>query len=199
MTCSSLVLSVVVALATTDEPLPQVVHDQLSELAASELVIEAVRVENAHGKTSDQIALLDEGWREMCQQPGFLDPWTGSECGQLLRRSLSGNPALTRIVVLDSSGTNVALTSLITAYCHNDTTCFATAINGERHVATTADGLTEVCVPVLGRGTRPIGVLWVTIDRQLLTASEPAHDAPEQPERQTPIAAGKRTTRQEPT
>ncbi len=193
-TCSSLVLAGVVTLAATGEPLPQVLHDRLSALAASEVVIEAVRAENAHGKTPDQIALLDEGWREMRRQPGFLAPWTGSECGQLLGKTLTDEPALHSIVVLDRSGATVALTGAIPAYCHSETACFTTAITGKRHVAETSDGLDEVCVPVLGRGNRPIGVLWATIDRQLLTANEPARHAPEQLEEQTPVAARERTT-----
>ena len=164
-----LALAAVALPAAADEPLPQETIESIRALARSPVVVAAVRAENENGKTEDQIAILDEGWREMYQQPGFLAPWTDSPCGQLLGTTRAEHTAFTTVVALDRDGTNVALSNQVPHYWHRDESCFANAIAGQSHVQSTTGRLVEVCVPVHGTSTVPIGVLWVVVDRQLLS------------------------------
>jgi hypothetical protein len=162
--------------ASAGEKAPQKVvdlaHSKLADVGKDPIIIDAVKAENAKGKSLAQIKAMDAKWKGT---PGFADYMKAmmtSECGQRIAAIQKSAPYYAEIFVMDNQGANVAMTNKTSDYWQGDEAKFAKSFNGG-HGAIFIDDvefdessqayLVQVSVPVVDAGT-VIGAITFGID-----------------------------------
>lgn len=158
------------------EEAPQNVVDlangKLADMGRESAIVDAVKAENAKGKTLDQIKSLDEKWQTT---PGLSDEMKAimeNDCARFLRKLQNSNAYYAEIFVMDNQGANVAMTDKTTDYWQGDEAKFKKSFNNGTGAVfvdeVKFDGsaqayLSQVSVPVMD-GDKAIGSITFGID-----------------------------------
>ena len=136
------------------------------------VMVEAVKAENAKGKTLDQIKQMDEKWRAHAGIADYMKTLMDSECGKYLLGIQGSAPYYAEIFVMDNQGANVAMTDKTSDYWQGDEAKFKKSFaNGAGAVFvdevefddSTQAYLVQVSVPVRD-GDTVVGAITFGID-----------------------------------
>jgi hypothetical protein len=120
-------------MAVAAEKAPQKVFDlaktQLASLGTDPVIVNAVKAENAKGKTLAQIQEMDKTWKATPGIADYMKAIMESECGKHLRRIQSSSPLYSEIFVMDNQGANVAMTDKTSDYWQGDEAKFQKSFN----------------------------------------------------------------------
>ena len=158
------------------EKAPQEVVDlansTLVKLGEDPVIVNAVKQENAKGKTLAKIQEMDAEWRNT---PGIVDNMKAlmvSECGKHLRNIQEKEDYYSEIFVMDNQGANVAMTDKTSDYWQGDEAKFKESFKGGQggvHISdvefddSSQAYLVQVSVPVKDNGT-VIGAITIGVD-----------------------------------
>jgi hypothetical protein len=158
------------------EKAPQKVIDlantKLAKLGEDPVIVAAVKVENAKGKTLAQIKEMDKKWSATPGEADFMKALMESECGKHLRKMQESAPFYAEIFVMDNQGANVAMSTKTSDYWQGDEAKFKKSYNGgtgsvfvdEAKFDNSSQAyLVQVSVPVKD-GDKAIGVITFGID-----------------------------------
>ncbi len=158
------------------EEAPQKIVDlangKLAAMGSEAAIVDAVKAENAKGKTLDQIKDMDKKWQGT---PGLSEEMRAimdNGCARFLRKVQDSEPFYAEIFVMDNQGANVAMTDKTSDYWQGDEAKFKKAFNGgagaifvdEVKFDDSAQAyLVQVSVPVMVGG-KAIGAITFGID-----------------------------------
>lgn len=158
------------------EKAPQKVVDlansKLANLGTDPVIIEAVKAENAKGKSLHQIKEMDKRWKAHAGIADYMKAMMESECGKRLAAIQKSTPYYSEIFVMDNQGGNVAMTDKTSDYWQGDEAKFQKSFNGgagavfvdEVQFDDSAQAyLVQVSVPVKDNNT-VIGAITIGID-----------------------------------
>ncbi len=158
------------------EKAPQKVVDlansKLVGVGKDAVIVEAVKAENAKGKTMEQINAMDKKWKATPVYADYMKAIMESKCGKHLQKIVAGEPYYAEIFVMDNQGANVAMSDKTSDYWQGDEAKFKKSFNnGEGAVFiddvkfddSTQVYAVQVSVPVKD-GDKVIGAITVGID-----------------------------------
>ncbi len=141
-------------------------------LGKDPIIVNAVKAENAKGKTLDQIKEMDKKWQETPGLADFMKALMESQCGKYIISYQTKHPYIDEIFVMDNQGANVAMTNKTSDYWQGDEDKFVKSFNngkGDIHFGdvkfdqSTQAYLVQVSVPVKD-GNRVIGAITFGVD-----------------------------------
>ena len=116
------------------EEAPQKIKDlaqgKLAAYGKDAVIVEAVKAENAKGKTIDQVKAKDKEWIATAGIADYMKAIMESECGNYLRSIQKSAVYFAEIFVMDNLGANVAMTDKTSDYWQGDEAKFKKAFNG---------------------------------------------------------------------
>ncbi len=158
------------------EKAPQKVVDlansTLAQLGSDAVIIEAVKAENAKGKSLDQIKEMDKKWQATPGIADYMQALMDSETGKHLRAIQGSAPYYAEIFVMDNQGANVSMTDKTSDYWQGDEAKFKKSFNGGSGAVfvdevkfddSSQAYLVQVSVPVKDGGNT-IGAITIGID-----------------------------------
>lgn len=158
------------------EKAPQKVVDlantKLVAMGSDPVIVEAVKAENAKGKTLDQIKEMDKKWQETAGVADFMQALMDNDCGKHLKSIQGSEPYYSEIFVMDNQGALVALTDKTSDYWQGDEAKFTESYKdgaGAVHISdvefddSSQAYLVQVSVPVKD-GDKAIGAITIGID-----------------------------------
>jgi hypothetical protein len=101
----------------------------LAPIGSDPIIVDAVKSENAKGKTMDQIKAMDEKWENTPGVTDFMQALMDSACGRHIRELQKSQPYFAEIFVMDNQGANVAMTDKTTDYWQGDESKFQKSFN----------------------------------------------------------------------
>jgi hypothetical protein len=168
------------ALVLGGEKAPQKVvdlgHAELVKMGTDPIIVEAVKAENAKGKTLDQIKEVDKKWMATPGIADYMKALMDSKCGQHLKDIQKSKPYYAEIFVMDNQGANVAMSDKTSDYWQGDEAKFKESYKGGAgaiHISdvkfddSTQAYLAQVSVPVKD-GDKVIGAITIGIDVEKL-------------------------------
>lgn len=144
----------------------------LADMGRDPVIVEAVKAENARGKTLAAIREMDEKWKTTPGIADFMQTMMDSKCGRYLIRIQDKNPYFAEIFVMDNQGANVCLTDKTSDYWQGDEAKFKNSFAGGKGAVfvddvefddSTQSYISQVSVPVFD-GNRAIGAITFGID-----------------------------------
>ena len=177
---SLLVVSVFIltgsAVVYATEKAPQKVFElantKLEAFGTDPVIVNAVKSENAKGKSISQIKSMDKKWRATPGIADYMQRLMDSECGRYLAEIQNGSPYFAEIFVMDNQGANVAMTDKTSDYWQGDEAKFKESYKDGKGAIHTGDEefddstqayLVQVSVPVKD-GDRVIEAITVGVD-----------------------------------
>lgn len=158
------------------EQAPQKVKDlangKLADLGKEAVIVEAVKAENAKGKSLDQIKQLDQKWRSTPGLADYMKALMDSECGKFINTIQKSTSYYSEIFVMDNQGANVAMTDKTSDYWQGDEAKFQKSFNSGKGAVfvdevefddSSQAYLVQVSVPVMD-GDQAIGAITFGID-----------------------------------
>ena len=154
---------------------PQVVAFAESKLAAlgnDPIIVDAVKLENAKGKTLSQIQEMDKKWKSTPGIADYMQALMDSACGKRLRSLQESADYYSEIFVMDNQGANVAMTDKTSDYWQGDEAKFQKSFNNGKGAVfvdeiefddSSQAYLVQVSVPVIDNG-KVIGAITFGID-----------------------------------
>jgi len=162
--------------AHAGEQAPQQVIDlansTLAALGSDPVIVQAVRDENAKGKTLAQIQEKDATWKAFAGIADYMKAIMDSECGKHVRKIQESAPYYAEIFVMDNQGANVAMTDKTSDYWQGDEDKFqksfangagAIFVDEVKFDDSAQTYQVQVSVPVMDGG-KAIGAITVGID-----------------------------------
>jgi hypothetical protein len=128
----SLFFGCMAATAIAESAPPKVVdlaNAELVKLGTDPVIVNAVKAENAKGKTLEQIKAKDEQWKATAGIADYMQAMFDSECGRHLRDIQNGADYYAEIFVMDNQGANVAMTDKTSDYWQGDEAKFQKSYN----------------------------------------------------------------------
>jgi hypothetical protein len=120
--------------AGAGEKAPQKVIDlantTLAAIGSDPVIIQAVKDENAKGKTLAQIQEKDTAWKAFAGLAEYMKAIMDSECGKHVRKIQESAPYYAEIFVMDNQGANVAMTDKTSDYWQGDEDKFQKSFAG---------------------------------------------------------------------
>lgn len=158
------------------EKAPQAVVDlansTLVKLGEDPVIIEAVKAENAKGKTLEQIQAMDKKWKGHAGVADYMQAMMDSKCGKHLAGVQEGAEYYSEIFVMDNQGANVCMTDKTSDYWQGDEAKFQNSFKGGEGAVfidevefddSSQAYLVQVSVPVKDGG-KTIGAITIGID-----------------------------------
>jgi len=145
---------------------------ELVKLSVDPIIVNAVKVENAKGKSLASIQEMDKKW---ISTPGIVDYMRAlmeNECGLHIRQLQKSMPYAAEIFVMDNQGANVCMTDKTSDYWQGDEDKFKRSYNGGQggifideveFDESTQTYMSQVSVPVMD-GDTVIGAITIGID-----------------------------------
>ncbi|MEW6188308.1 MAG: PDC sensor domain-containing protein [Thermodesulfobacteriota bacterium] len=158
------------------EKAPQKIVDyansKLIKWGSDSIIVNAVKTENAKGKSLDQIKELDKKWMATPGVDPFMKSLMDSPCGKHLQGLQKSAPFLAEIFVMDNQGANVCMSDKTSDFWQGDEPKFVESFksgNGAVHISdvsfdkSTQAYLVQASVPVKDGG-KVIGALTIGIN-----------------------------------
>ncbi len=162
--------------AVSAEKAPQKLVDlantSLVKMGTDPVIINAVKAQNAEGKTLSQIQAMDKKWKATPGIADYMAALMKSECGQHLRSFQDSESFYVEIFVMDNQGANVAMTDKTSDYWQGDEAKFKKSFNNGQGAVfvddiefddSTQSYQAQVSVPVKD-GNTIIGALTIGVD-----------------------------------
>lgn len=134
MIATGMFFAAIAGLAFAGEKAPQKVIDlangKLARFGTDPVIVEAVKAENAKGKTLDQIKDMDKKWIATPGVADYMKALTENDCGKRLKEIRNSDPYYEEIFVMDNQGANVCMTSKTSDYWQGDEAKFTKSFNG---------------------------------------------------------------------
>jgi hypothetical protein len=166
--------------AVAAEKAPQKVVDlansSLIKMGADPIIVDAVKAENAKGKTLAQIQEMDKKWMAHAGVADYMKALMESPCGTHLRQIQKSVPYYAEMFVMDNQGANVAMTDKTSDYWQGDEDKFKESFKGGAGGVHISDVkfddsaqayLVQVSVPVKD-ADKVIGAITIGIDVEKL-------------------------------
>lgn len=163
-------------MAFSGEKAPQKVFElansTLAKVGTDPVIVNAVKGENAKGKSLDQIKTMDAKWKAHEGVADYMQAIMESRCGKHLRGIQDTSSYYAEIFVMDNQGANVAMTDKTSDYWQGDEAKFKKSFAGgngavfvdEVEFDDSAQAyLVQVSVPVK-EGGKVIGAITFGID-----------------------------------
>ena len=112
---------------------PQQVVDlapKLAKFGTDPVIVEAVKAENAKGKSLAQVKEMDKKWKETPGVADFMKAQIDNKCGKRLQEIKKSAAYFEEIFVMDNQGSNVCITSKTTNSWRGEMDKFTKAYNG---------------------------------------------------------------------
>jgi len=147
-------------------------HGELAKVGTDPVIVEAVKAENAKGKTLDQIKQKDKQWKSTAGIADYMQALMDSACGKHIAGIQNSSEIYAEIFVMDNQGANVAMTDKTSDYWQGDEAKFKKSFNGGSGAVfvdevefddSTQAYLVQVSVPVKD-GDSVIGAITFGID-----------------------------------
>lgn len=147
-------------------------QSKLAAFGKDPVIVDAVKAENAKGKTLDQVKAKDKEWLATPGIADYMRAIMDSKCGKYLRTIQNSAPYYSEIFVMDNQGANVAMTDKTSDYWQGDEAKFKKSFNGGAGAVFVDDVkfddsaqayLVQVSVPVWDGG-QVIGAITFGID-----------------------------------
>jgi len=173
--CLLLGVGLTVAAQAGEKASPKIVdyaHNKLVKWGTDPIIVQAVKNENAKGKTLDQIKELDKKWMATPGIDDFMKSLMDSPCGKHLQKLQKSAPYYAEIFVMDNQGANVCMSEKTSDYWQGDEPKFIESFKGGAgavHISdvvfdkSTQAYLVQVSFPVKDGG-KVIGAVTVGID-----------------------------------
>lgn len=164
------------ALVNAAEKAPQKVvdlaHSTLAAIGSDPVIVNAVKTENAKGKTLAQIQTKDKDWKSFAGIADYMKVIMESDCAKKLKQIQESAPYYSEIFVMDNQGANVAMTDKTSDYWQGDEAKFQKSFAGGAGAVFVDDVefdessqayLVQISVPVMDGG-KAIGAITFGID-----------------------------------
>ena len=147
-------------------------NTKLAVLGTDPIIVNAVKDQNAKGKTLVWIQDMDEKWKATAGIVDYMQALIDSECGRHLGSIRNSAAYYAEIFVMDNQGANVAMTDKTSDYWQGDEAKFKKSYNGGEGAVfvdevefddSTQAYLVQVSVPVKN-GDQVIGAITFGID-----------------------------------
>ncbi len=171
-----IVLVISHAALTFAEEAPQMIKDmaatKLAAFGKDAVIVDAVKAENAKGKTLADIKQMDQKWRDTAGYADYMKTMMATECSRYLQKIMKSAPYYSEIFVMDNQGANVAMTDKTSDYWQGDEAKFQKSFNNGAGALFVDDVefddssqayLVQVSVPVMD-GEKAIGAITFGID-----------------------------------
>jgi hypothetical protein len=171
-----LLVVLMASVSLAGEKAPQKIVDlangSLAAFGTDSVIVEAVKAENAKGKTLDDIKAMDEKWKATAGVADFMQALMDNECAKKIQDIQKTQPYFSEIFVMDNQGGNVAMTDKTSDYWQGDEAKFEKSFNGGAGAVFVDDVefddssqsyLVQVSVPVKD-GDKAIGAITFGID-----------------------------------
>jgi len=175
-----LFVAVSLGAAGAAEKAPQKVIDlanaSLVKMGTDPVIVDAVKAENAKGKTLAQIQEMDKKWMAHAGVADYMKALMESKCGSHLREIQKTAPYYAEMFVMDNQGANVAMTDKTSDYWQGDEDKFIESYKGgvgAVHISdvkfddSTQAYLVQVSVPVRD-ADKVIGAITIGVDVEKL-------------------------------
>jgi len=163
-------------MASAGEKAPDKVYDlsktTLAKLGSDPVIVDAVKAENAKGKTLAQIQEMDGKWKDHAGIADYMQAMMDSACGKHLKGIQDSAAYYAELFVMDNQGANVAMTDKTSDYWQGDEAKFKKSFAGGSGAVfvdevefddSTQAYLVQVSVPVKD-GDKVIGAITIGID-----------------------------------
>lgn len=164
------------AMIYAGEKAPQKIVDfaqaKLVKWGTDPIIVNAVKNENAKGKTLEQIKEVDKKWMATAGIDAFMKSLMDSPCGKHLQELQKSAPYFAEIFVMDNQGANVCMSEKTSDYWQGDEAKFIESFKGGAgavHISdvffdkSTQSYLVQVSFPVKDGG-KVIGAVTVGIN-----------------------------------
>lgn len=160
----------------TSQQIIDLANTTLVKLGVDPAIVKAVKMENAKGKTLQEVKEMDKKWLAESGVSDFMRTLMESESGQHLRRLQQTAPYYAEIFVMDNQGAIVCMTSKTSDYWQGDEAKFLETCKGSTGAVHIGDvefdesakaNLVQVSVPVKDGGS-VIGAITIGIDIEKL-------------------------------
>ena len=166
----------VAAISMAAEKAPQSVYDlassTLADIGHDPVIVQAVKAENAKGKSLSDIKAMDEKWKATPGIADYMKAMMANECGKQVSQIQKKYPYMDEIFVMDNKGANVCMTDKTSDYWQGDEAKFKNSFNGGKGSVfvddvefddSTQAYTSQVSVPVIDGGN-VIGAITFGID-----------------------------------
>jgi len=158
------------ASASTDA-VRKLAESELAALGRDAVIVEAVKAQNAAGRTLDEIKALDAKWQATAGVADFMKVLIDSPAGKHLAAWKQSHAYVSEVFVMDNQGANVAQTDKTSDYWQGDEAKFTECFKGKGTVflgrmdfdESTQTYSIQVSVPVLD-GEALIGAICIGVD-----------------------------------
>ncbi|MBK1717555.1 cache domain-containing protein [Thiocystis violacea] len=185
-------LTLAVALTTGVLAMPPAIAEELPDAVkalvptfqqwgTNPVLIQAVREQNALGRSLDEIKRLDADWMAASGITPLMAAMQDNPPARELRRLEQTQPYFIELFLMDGQGANVAMTNKTSDYWQGDEDKFTRSFNagqggvdmGEIKFDSSAQAyLVQISVPVMDEG-QAIGALTIGIDLDRLGQAQP--------------------------
>ncbi|NLC71045.1 MAG: hypothetical protein GX751_06785 [Desulfuromonadaceae bacterium] len=150
----------------------ELANSEIADFGLDPIIINAVKTENAKGKTIAQIKETDAKWMATAGVDDFMRSLMESEVGKHLVAIRSSRPYIAEIFVMDNQGANVAMSDKTSDYWQGDEPKWQKSFNNGQGAifiddvkfdASSQAYLVQVSVPVKD-GEKAIGSITFGID-----------------------------------
>lgn len=119
--------------AMAGEKAPQKIYDlassTLAAVGTNPIVVEAVKAENAKGKSLEDIKAMDAKWKDHAGIADYMQAIMDSDCAEHVRTIQNQTAYYAEIFVMDNQGANVAMTDKTSDYWQGDEAKFEKSFN----------------------------------------------------------------------
>jgi len=173
----SILLTLLVSVSLSfAEAAPQAVKDlanaKLAAIGTDPVLVDAVKAENAKGKTMADIEAMDAKWKADAGVADYMKALMDSPAGKRLAEIRDSEPYMVEIFLMDNQGANVAMSDKTSDYWQGDEAKFKKSFNNGQGAVFVDDVefdksaqsyLCQVSVPVKD-GDKVIGAITFGLD-----------------------------------
>lgn len=157
------------------EEVPQAVidlADSLMPLGREVVLVDAVKAQNAQGKSLDSIKTLDEKWIATAGIDDFMSSIMNNDAAKFLATFEASKPYYQEIFLMDNQGANVAMTAKTSDYWQGDEDKWQKSYansKGDKHIGpvkfdeSSQAYLVQISIPVMD-GDAAIGAITIGIN-----------------------------------
>lgn len=157
------------------EEVPQAVIDfakTLMPLGKEPIIVDAVKVQNAQGKSLDAIRELDQKWIATEGIDAFMSSLMNNDAAKFLTNFEASKPYYQEIFLMDNQGANVAMTAKTSDYWQGDEDKWQKSFangKGDKHIGqvkfdtSSQSYLVQISIPVM-EGETAIGAITIGIN-----------------------------------
>lgn len=170
--CTALAVGSALAGEKAPAEVGKLAKSTLADMGRDPVIVEAVKAENARGKSLSSIKEMDDKWKNTPGIADFMQKMMDSKCGRHLRDLQDSKPYFAEIFVMDNQGANVCLTDKTSDFWQGDEAKFqnsfkggngAVFVDGVEFDDSTQSYISQISVPVLD-GDKAIGAITFGID-----------------------------------